>query len=162
MRSLARIAAVAVVAFLASCGGGGDGSASSGGLTLDDFEVTVLAIDGVSFEAWLADSEAQQRRGFMFATEEQLAPLPDGTPRGMLFRFPSDRVLSFFMRDTSVPLDIAYASSEGRIAEVHHLQPLDETSVVSQIPLRYAFEVRAGTFAAHGIGVGDRIALPPR
>lgn len=112
------------------------------------------------FEAWLADTEAQQRRGLMGVTEADLAPLPDGTPRGMLFRYPRDRRASIFMRGTGVPLDLAYATAEGRIVETHRLVPFDETSIVAREPVRYAFETLAGTFAARGIAVGDTLVPP--
>jgi hypothetical protein len=162
MRALVRLALL--VALVAGCGGGGsgDGGGAATGANLDGFAVARITVADVGFEAWLADSDAERRQGFMRATEEQLAPLPDGTPRGMLFTYASDQRLSFFMRDTQVPLDLAYATSEGRIVEVHRLEPFDETSVVAAQPVRFAFEARQGTFARHGIGVGDRIELPAR
>lgn len=163
MRALARLALVVVLA-CAACGGGGDDAdgGSSGGANLGGFAMTRLAVGDVAFESWLADTAAQRRQGFMRATEEQLAPLPDGTPRGMLFSFAADQRLSFFMRDTAVPLDLAYATSEGRIVEVHRLEPFDETPVVAAEPVRYAFETRQGNFQRYGIGIGDRITLPVR
>lgn len=162
MRTLARL--VLLLALLAGCGGGGDGDGGGApsGANLDGFATATLVVGDVAFAAWLADTDAQRRQGFMFATELQLAPLPDGTPRGMLFSYPDDRRLSFFMRDTQVPLDLAYATSEGRIVEVHRLEPFDETSVVAGQPVRYAFEARQGTFARFGIVVGDRVQLPAR
>lgn len=169
---LARLAVAALVVLFASCGGGGsdDASAGDGGgngggggtPTLVGFATTRIDVDGVELEVWLAESDAQHRRGFMFVTEDEIAPLPDGTPRGMLFLFPSDRRLSFFMRDTQVPLDLAYATADGRIVEVHELAPFDERSVVAAQPVRYALEAARGTFARHGIGVGDRIEIPAR
>lgn len=163
MRALARVALLASL-LLAACGGGGGdgGNGDGGGANLDGFTTATVVVGDVAFAAWLADSDAQRRQGFMDATEEQLAPLADGTPRGMLFSFASDQRLSFFMRDTGVPLDLAYATSEGRIVEVHRLEPFDETPVVAAVPVRYAFEAREGTFARFGIGIGDRIVLPAR
>lgn len=165
MRALARLGLVLAL-LAAGCGGGGDGGGdggtNGGGADLDRFDTATLVVGGVDFAAWIADVDAERRQGFMFATEEQLAPLPDGTPRGMLFSFASDQRLSFFMRDTQVPLDLAYATAEGRIVEVHRLEPFDETPVVAAVPVRYAFEARQGTFARHGIGVGDVIVLPAR
>jgi len=151
-----------VLLVLAACGGGGGGDDDAGGAGLGGFATATVVVGDVPFAAWLADSDAQRRQGFMGATEEQLAPLADGTPRGMLFSYASDSRLSFFMRGTSVPLDLAYATSDGRIAEVHRLEPFDETSVVAGVPVRYAFEARQGTFARFGIGIGDRIVLPAR
>lgn len=158
MRRLRRLA-LAVALLAAACGGGGGDDGSSAG-TLDGFSRARISVGGVVFEAWLARTPDERARGLMFAGEEDLAPLPDGTPRGMLFLYDEDRLLSFFMRDTFVPLDLAYAAADGRIVETHRLQPLDETSVVARVPVRYAFEARQGTFAALGIGVGD-VIVPP-
>ena len=72
---------------VAACGGGG-GEAERPAADLGGFAVTRLVVGDVAFETWLADSNAQRRQGFMFATEEQLAPLADGTRRGMLFSYP--------------------------------------------------------------------------
>jgi uncharacterized membrane protein (UPF0127 family) len=164
---IARVALALLIVLAASCGGGGSDDASAGGggggsPTLADFPTTRLDVGGVAFAVWLAESDAQHRRGFMFVTADEIAPLADGTPRGMLFLFASDRRLSFYMRDTQVPLDLAYATADGTIVEVHELVPFEETSVVASRPVRYALEAIRGTFERHGIGVGDRIAIPAR
>ena len=78
----------------------------------------------------------------------------------MLFVFPTTRVLSFWMRDTEVALDLAYLDESGRVMEVHSLVPLNETLVPSSVPVRYALELRAGTLRAEGLGVGDTLGLP--
>lgn len=143
---------------LAACSGGGD--PVSGGADLSGFRVESHTVDAVTFEMWIAETVWERAQGLMNATTEQVAPLPDGTPRGMLFVFPSDIVLSFWMRDTYIPLDLAYADATGTIVEIHDLFPLDETPVVSSAPLRYALEAPAGTFLANGIGVGSVIAVP--
>lgn len=159
-----RLLAVCVLLVAAACGGGaaaGDGSSDGSVPELEGFVTTRLEVGGVAFEVWLAQSPAQQGRGLMGATTEQLAPLGDGTPRGMLFVFAYDARLSFWMRDTGVALDLAYLDATGRIVELHALEPYDETRVISAVPVRYAFETARGTLAAYGIGVGDLVALPP-
>jgi len=75
----------------------------------------------------------------------------------MLFVFPVSQMVSFWMKDTEVALDLAYLDETGRILEVFALVPLDETPVPSSAPVRYALEVRAGDL---GIGVGDVLSLP--
>ena len=144
---------------LAACSGGG-GDPGPQGSDLSGFRVERLQVGATGFEAWIAETPAQRAQGLMNATMDQVAPLPDGTPRGMLFVFPGDLALSFWMRDTFIPLDLAYADATGTIVEVHALFPLDETPVVSGVPLRYAFEAPAGTFLANGIGIGSVIAVP--
>jgi len=136
------------------------GSGTAVGADLSGFRTAQITVGGVAFEVWLAETPAQQIQGLMFATPEQLAPLPDGTPRGMLFLFAGESTLSFWMRDTIVPLDLAYAKADGTIAEVHVLVPLDETRVESATPVQFALEVPAGTLADMGLGVGDTIDVP--
>ena len=132
-----------------------------GGADLDGLLQVTLSINGNDFVVWLAQTDAQRQAGLMFATAEQMAPLPNGTERGMLFLFNGSFFLSFFMRSTFIPLDLAYIRADGTIAEIHSLIPLNETTVVSGEPVQFALEVNAGVFAALGIGVGDQVLLPP-
>jgi len=141
---------------LSACGGGG----GAPGADLSGFPTARILVQGVEFEVWVATTLAQHTQGLMNATEGQLEPLPDGTPRGMLFVFASEATRSFWMRDTYVALDLAYATADGTIVEVHDLVPLDETLVVSGEPVQYALEAPAGTFAAEGIAVGSVIIVP--
>lgn len=145
-----------VLATLSACGGSG----GAPGADLSGFPTARILVNGVEFEVYVATTVGQQAQGLMFATEEQLLPLLDGTPRGMLFVFATEAVRSFWMRDTYVPLDLAYARADGTIAEIHQLVPLDETPVVSGEPVQYALEAVSGTFAAHGIVPGTVIEVP--
>ena len=147
-------------ALLAACSSGSNPPPGGGGSDLSGFAIETITVDGVPIEAWLAETPAQQAQGFMNASEAQLADLPDGTPRGMLFVFPAPTQLSFFMRDTFVALDLAHFRTDGALAETVMLAPLDETPVPSGQPVRYSLEVPAGTLAARGIGVGANLALP--
>ena len=130
------------------------------GADLTGFRIERRAVGAVPFELWLAATSGQRTQGLMFATTQQVAPLQDGTPRGMLFVFPSDRNVSFFTANTYVPLDIAFIRSDGVIAEIQPLQPLDTTPVGPAEPIRYALEVSQGDFAARGIAVGNVLQLP--
>lgn len=159
MRGAAVVALLALSLTLASCGGGG-GPPGAPGANLGLFAVETISADGNAIAAWIADTPALQAQGLMNATPEQLAPLGDGTPRGMLFVFATDLVPSFWMRDTYVPLDLAYIRSDGTIAEIHALAPLDETLVPAGEPVRMALEVPAGTLSTLGVGVGDLVLRP--
>jgi uncharacterized protein len=75
----------------------------------------------------------------------------------MLFIFDREQQLSFTMRDTLIPLSIAYIDARGTIIDIQDMQPLDETSHPSAAPAKYALEVNQGFFEAHGIQVGDRL-----
>lgn len=139
---------------MACSGGGGDPDPFPG------LERAELASGPTRFSVWIAVAPETQARGLMDATEEDLAPLADGSIPAMLFVFPQPRFVSFWMRDTEVALDLAYLDETGRIVEIHSLIPLDESLAPSSVPVAFAFEVAAGTLAAQGIGVGDTIELP--
>ena len=80
----------------------------------------------------------------------------------MLFVFPGPRPVSFWMKDTPVPLSIAYMGSSGRILEIHDLKPFDETPVPSaSASVDFALEVPRGWFSGHGILPGDMVGGLP-
>lgn len=80
--------------------------------------------------------------------------------RGMLFTFPNDVNVGFWMKNTLIPLDIAYIDASGKVLEVHAAKPLDETVLYPKTPFRYALEVNQGWFERHGLGVGATVTLP--
>ena len=157
VRVAASLALVALV--LAACGGGGSGG--GGGPAFRSLPTERIVVGGVEMEAWIAGTAQAHADGLKDATAADLAPLPDGTPRAMLFVFADAVDVAFWMRDTEVALDLAYADGDGTIVAVHDLVPLDETAVPSPGPVRYALEVRAGTLDAHGIVAGDGIVRAP-
>jgi uncharacterized membrane protein (UPF0127 family) len=106
----------------------------------------------VTIKAEIAAAAAQREKGLMFRKE-----LKDG--EGMLFIFPSDRVLSFYMKNTIIPLSIAFINKEGIIAEIHDMEPLTLRPVQSSRSLRYALEVPRGWFRRENITPGDKINL---
>lgn len=80
--------------------------------------------------------------------------------RGMLFVFENADYRSFWMKDTSIPLSIAYVREDGTIMEIHDLEPFSRESVESRSKVMYALEVNRGTFSRLGVEAGDRILLP--
>ncbi len=82
--------------------------------------------------------------------------------RGMLFIFEGEQKLSFWMKNTLIPLSIAFIGSEGRIVDIQDMKPLDDDppSYVSARPAQYALEVNQGFFEERGVEVGDRAKLP--
>jgi hypothetical protein len=81
---------------------------------------------------------------------------------GMLFVFPHERVLTFWMKDTPLPLSIAFADGGGRIVRIADLEPLSATPVSSGRPARFALEMERGWFEKRGVFVGDVLAGIPR
>ncbi|MDQ4002491.1 MAG: DUF192 domain-containing protein [Actinomycetota bacterium] len=117
--------------------------------------VTIDASGGqrVEVEVEIADDYAEHLRGLMERTE-----LAENA--GMLFVFDREQQLSFWMRNTLIPLSIAYIDAEEQIIDIQDMQPLDETSHPSAEPAMYALEVNQGFFDEHGVGVGDEVELP--
>ncbi len=83
--------------------------------------------------------------------------LPDS--QGMLFIFPYSDTLSFWMKETPLPLSLAYIDSTGIIKEIHDLIPFDETPVVSKDKVQFALEVNRGWFEKNGIKIGDTVMI---
>lgn len=79
----------------------------------------------------------------------------------MLFVFPNAAPRAFYMKNTLVPLSLAYIDSEGVILEIHDLQPLNENSVPSKADnVQYVLEVPQGWFTRQGIVPGTTIRTP--
>ena len=105
-----------------------------------------------SLVAEVAESDEERARGLMHR-----ASLPDG--EGMLFVFDRDQRLSFWMKDTVIPLSIAFVAADGRITEIRDMRPLDLAPVVSERSVRYALEVPRGWFGRAGVREGDVVRL---
>jgi uncharacterized membrane protein (UPF0127 family) len=78
----------------------------------------------------------------------------------MLFVFQSDEHLTFWMKDTPLPLSIAFLSAEGRILEIQDMEPFSEKTIRSRFSARFALEVARGVFEEIGAREGDTVALP--
>ena len=83
--------------------------------------------------------------------------LPSG--RGMLFIFDFQRNQSFWMKDTSIPLSIAFISAEGEILQIEQMDPGDLDPVTSDRSAKYALEVNKGFFQENGIKPGSKVDL---
>jgi uncharacterized membrane protein (UPF0127 family) len=129
---------------------------------LDQMHQDVVRINGHAFSVWVADTPEVRTRGLMFVEKEEMAPLPDGTQRGMLFVWSQDqsRNQGFWMRNTVIPLDIAFIRASGEIVTIRTMAPLDERLYYSEAPFRYALEVNAHVFSDLGIRKGARVEIP--
>ena len=106
----------------------------------------------VKIKVEIARTDEERARGLMYRDK-----LPDG--KGMLFVFEYDQQLSFWMKNTYIPLSIAFIASDGRIIDIKDMQPLDLSSVQSSRPVRYALEVPRGWFSRVGVRPGDRVVI---
>jgi len=101
-------------------------------------------------KAEIARTGDERSKGLMFRKK-----LPDG--EGMLFIFEKDEVLSFWMKNTYIPLSIAFIASDGKIIDIKDMYPHDENSVVSSRSVRYALEVPMNWFSRAGVLTGDTV-----
>lgn len=80
---------------------------------------------------------------------------------GMLFDFGPERIVSMWMKNTYIPLDMLFIDADGIIADIaERTTPLSLETIVSPVPVRAVLEVNAGTVAALGIREGDRVHHP--
>jgi uncharacterized membrane protein (UPF0127 family) len=78
-----------------------------------------------------------------------------GKDKGMLFIFETEDYHSFWMKDTLIPLSIAFIDKECRIVEITDMEPLTLESHTPSQPILYALEMKRGWFAGSGIHIGD-------
>jgi uncharacterized protein len=114
-----------------------------------------LRIGAQVFQAEIADTPPERNRGLMGRT--QLAA--DG---GMLFVFEYPARHCFWMRNTPLPLSIAFIGDHGRIVSLADMQPHTDTLHCPAAAARYALEVSQGTFQRLGIGAGAQVDGLPR
>jgi len=97
----------------------------------------------------LARTPEEREEGLMFRET-----LEEG--RGMLFVFPDSQIRSFWMRNTLIPLDIAYLDESLRIVDIQAMDPQTDDAHPSARPAMFALEVPQGWFGKMGIEVGDQ------
>lgn len=104
-------------------------------------------------KAEVAADAATRARGLMM--RERLGP-----NEGMLFVFPDKGLQCFWMRNTLVPLSVAFLDDDGTIVNIADMKPLSEQSHCPLKPVRFALEMEQGWFAKRGIGPGTRLSEP--
>jgi len=80
-----------------------------------------------------------------------------GKDEGMLFIFEAEDYHGFWMKNTFIPLSIAFIEKSGRIAWITDMKPLTLDSHVPPRPILYALEMNKGWFSSHGVKAGDQI-----
>jgi uncharacterized membrane protein (UPF0127 family) len=129
--------------------------ASAPAVAADLQTLEIITKQGVrTFSVELAKNDEERARGLMFRRE-----LPEG--RGMLFDFEREQEVSFWMKNTYIPLDMIFIRADGRIHRIaENTTPESLTGVPSRGPVRGVLEVIAGTARKLGIAPGDRVAHP--
>lgn len=105
------------------------------------------------FTVQVAATLEQQEHGLMF-----FRSLP--ADQGMIFPYDPPQDISFWMKDTLIPLDMLFIRADGTIARIVTAKPLDETAVPAGEPVAAVLEIRGGRAAELGIRVGDHVEWP--
>jgi uncharacterized protein len=116
--------------------------------------VIQMQLGSKSFTLEVAVTEDEQSHGLMYRSS-----MP--ATHGMIFVFPDERPISIWMKNTSIPLDLIFLSSAGKIVSIHSLKAFDITPVPSESPAKYGIELNQGAAAAAGIKKGDTLPIPP-
>jgi len=148
MRARAILPAVLAFLLLALLAAGRAGAAEEGTLEIATKSgVRVFAVE-------LAVTDEERATGLM-----NRKSLPEG--RGMLFDFKNDQMVSMWMKNTYVPLDMLFITRDGRIARIaENTEVLSERIISSGVPVAAVLEVVAGTARKYGIAAGDRASHP--
>ncbi len=119
----------------------------------DNKEIISITVGKDIYHIEVARTREEQSIGLM--NRESLK-----SDEGMIFIYSEDRKLSFWMKNTFVPLSIAYISKDGIVKEIHHMKPESLTPIESTHSVRYALELPSGSFKRSNVKIGDKIILP--
>ncbi len=116
---------------------------------------TELQVGKSTVNAEIAATEASRTYGLM-----NRKSLPDD--HGMLFVFDTTDVYCFWMKNTLLPLSIAFIDAKGKVVNTAEMQPLSEQPHCPAKPIKYALEMNKSWFANHGAAAGTQVSgLPP-
>jgi uncharacterized protein len=128
---------------------------ASGPISLANHDLPTVAMNIAEkpFILEVANTEIQRQTGLMHR---------DSMPQdhGMIFVFANDIPLSFWMKNTRLPLDILFVNSQGSIVSLHTMKPYDETLTPSEKPAKWAIELNEGIIAKLGLKKGDKLDIP--
>ena len=146
-----------VLALALACGGGDSGGDDDDNGDGSLATATIALIDGAGnrteLTVELARTVAERSRGLMF--REEMAE-----DRGMLFAFGGETRAGFWMKDTKIPLSVAFIASDGLVLETQDMEPLSTGLHRPAEAYSYALEVNQGWFGRHRLGAGDRVEIP--
>jgi hypothetical protein len=133
------------------------GAALAQGADINFKKSSLVIVTGgreIKFDVELALNDAERSRGLMY--REKLGPYD-----GMLFDFHQEAPVSFWMKNTLIPLDMLFIAGDGTIRHIHsNATPLSTDSIPSQFPVRGVLEINGGSARLLGIKPGDKVRHP--
>lgn len=116
-------------------------------------KIVPINVAGIELEIELATTPEEHILGLMY--RDRL-----GDNEGMLFVFPNEKHLSFWMKDTRIPLSIAFINADGRIVQIESMKPYSLDTHVSREKAKYALEMNDGWFKTHKVKEDDMVKIP--
>jgi uncharacterized membrane protein (UPF0127 family) len=141
---------LALALLLAAAAAGGPAIAQTSALPTTQLTAGIHLIT-----AEVATNDATRTRGLMF---RQALP----ANHGMLFVFDSRSIHCMWMRNTLIPLSVAFVEDDGTIVNILDMKPHDDNRHCAARPVRFALEMSQGWFAQRGIGPGAKLGRLPR
>jgi len=142
----ARLLATAALAAIAACAGAQEGPQHLGSIKINA-GMHVLQVE-------VARSPRERETGLMFRRSM-------GTNEGMLFVFEQPGVQCFWMKNTLLPLSVAFVADDGTVVNVDDMKPQTLDSHCSTKPVRYVLEMNDGWFAKRGVKAGSTLQGAP-
>lgn len=104
-----------------------------------------------TFDIEIAETDYETQTGLMYRDHME-------AHQGMLFVFADERMHSFYMKNTQIPLDLIFIKADSTIASFQeNARPLDESGLSSKVPVTYVLEVNAGLVQKWSLAVGDKM-----
>jgi uncharacterized protein len=123
--------------------------------SVDKLPVVELSAGMHLIKAEVATTEAHQKQGLMFRQSM-------GTNEGMLFVYDVPVGLCMWMKNTLIPLSVAFIDADGKIVNIEDMKPQTTTNHCGKKPVRYALEMNRGWFKQKNITPGTIISGLPR
>lgn len=109
-----------------------------------------LSMGSGTLAAEVAATKSQRAQGLMHR-----ASMPES--RGMLFVYPAPASFCMWMKNTLIPLSVAFIDAQGQVINIADMTPHSEATHCAQRPATYALETNQGWFAQHGVSAGSQI-----
>ncbi len=121
--------------------------AAASGCSSSSMRVVRCTLGDAQLKVELAQTEGQRQRGLMYRSKL-------GKNRGMIFIYDDEQVRSFWMKNTNIPLSVAFLDDGKKIVHIADMQPRTQDSHSSLHPCQYVLEVNKGWFDDNGVEVG--------
>jgi len=122
------------------------------GLVASKQELATITINGIKIDVEMAITTEEHRHGLMFREKME-------KNHGMIFAFPVEQRVSFWMKNTIIPLSVAFIKEDGWISQIDDMVPKSLDSHVSEMKVKYVLEMNKGWFEDNGVKVGDVVKM---